>query len=349
MRYTSRVPLSPRFIRLADSVRTDLDRLHTGLAELANPHDEIEFDHDLGVVMFRHHGRDVWQGYAHLVGRLHIASSSFEWFGESSAAVPVNVRGGVPELGEMVLRPIEENEASLLADVVGHFRRACGVLRRQEGPFVSFYALSAMTAAERASLAPRMMSSAPAPLTLEPRRPTPTDGRDVVVDVVGEARYSTSYPKPSAAPAAIDEVYLSPPPPMAQSTDGADSHATVRSIAPPPVSPASSPPTKPPREKVTPLAQMALGVVANMLPGGFGQVLLTITIDPGIEKSRFALHLVATDRRGDIVAIDTPKRMLDTAYDLLREDCRRENGQWRKLVLRIRPHPTKLLMGIEVR
>jgi hypothetical protein len=281
------VPLSPRFHKLVESHRGELEHLRSTLAARTDPHDAIDLDHDLGVVTFRRSGRDLWQGHAILLGRLHLSAESFEWFAIAVAQVPANVRASTPEFAAMQLPVIAEAEAALLSDMVAYFRRAAGVMRRHEGPYVSFYAIH------------------------------PLDDTQV------SASSSRSQGEWTLPPPAVESL---PPARIATPRRG-----------------------EPDRELLAPIAQLAVRAVDRALPGGFGQVLITVTVDGAEGGGGVAVTIVASDRRGDLVAVDNPSGLFEQVTRLLRADAASGNCRWGKLILRVRAHPTKLVMGVETR
>jgi hypothetical protein len=256
-----------------------------------------------------------------------LSAESFEWFAIAVAQVPANVRAATPEFSKMQLPVISEADAALLSDMVAYFRRAAGVLRRHEGPYVSFYALhpfdDSQASASGAMGQLEWTVPPPAVESLPPQRIiTPTEpirrsnaGRD----------HRSEPPEP-----VLRRVPSPPPPPLSAGAEG-------RSIR------------QPDRELVTPLAQIAVKAVDRALPGGFGQVLMTLVVDNHEGKTGVAMTIVASDRRGDLVSVDNPSGLFELVESLLRADALSGNGRWSKLILRVRAHPTKLVMGVEVR
>jgi hypothetical protein len=76
---------------------------------------------------------------------------------------------------------------------------------------------------------------------------------------------------------------------------------------------------------------------------------MTLVVDNHEGKIGIAMNIVASDRRGDLVSVDNPSGLFDLVASLLRADAISGNERWTKLVLRVRAHPTKLVMGVEVR
>lgn len=319
------MPLSPRFTKLLDSHRAELEHLRSTLASRTDPHDAIDLDHDLGVVTFRYRGRDLWQGHAILLGRLHLSAESFEWFADAVAQVPANVRAATPEFSEMQLPVISEADAAVLSDMVAHFRKAAGVLRRHEGPYISFYALHPFddSQASASSAARQVEWTVPPPAveSLPPQR--------IITPTAPIRRSDAGRDHRSEPPEPVLRRVSSPPPLSAG--------AAGRAIR------------QPDRELLTPLAQLAVKAVDRALPGGFGQVLMTLVVDNHEGKIGIAMNIVASDRRGDLVSVDNPSGLFDLVASLLRADALSGNGRWGKLILRVRAHPAKLVMGVEVR
>ncbi len=76
---------------------------------------------------------------------------------------------------------------------------------------------------------------------------------------------------------------------------------------------------------------------------------MTLVVDNHEGKIGIAMNIVASDRRGDLVSVDNPSGLFDLVASLLRADALSGNGRWGKLILRVRAHPAKLVMGVEVR
>ncbi len=322
-----------------------------------NPHDEIDLDHDVGVVTFRYRGRDLWQGHAILLGRLHLSAECFEWFADAVMQLPPNVRASTPEFSEMQLSVISEADAALLSDIVAHFRKASGVLRRHEGPYVAFYALH--------SLEDSRISAWSTPRAVEWTLPPPAV--DSLLPPASGSTFGTHpsirHLSPSSIPAfdRPDEDdtrtrVTTPTSPMRRSEPSRDHRSEppepnrkVPSVPPPPFLSGDRPIREPDRELVTPLAQIAVRAVDRALPGGFGQVLMTVVVDTHDDRNHLGVNIVASDRRGDLVSVDNPRELSEIVTQFLRADALSGNGRWSKLIVRVRPHPTKLAMGVEVR
>lgn len=350
------MPLSPRFYKLVDAHRIEVEHLRGTLVARTNPHDEIDLDHDLGVVTFRYRGRDLWQGHAILLGRLHLSAECFEWFADAVMQLPPNVRASTPEFGEMQLSVISEADAALLSDIVAHFRKASGVLRRHEGPYVAFYALHSLEDSRVSgwsargtewTVPPPAVDSLLPPATGSPFPTHPNIQSISPPRIPGFDRSTFEDERPRV---------VTPSSPIRRSEPSRDHRSEppepsrkVPSISPPPQAGAERPIREPERELVTPLAQIAVRAVDRALPGGFGQVLMTVVVDSYDDKSRMAVSIVASDRRGDLVSVENPRELFELVAQFLRADALSGNGRWSKLIIRVRPHPTKLVMGVEVR
>jgi len=135
----------------------------------------------------------------------------------------------------------------------------------------------------------------------------------------------TSRPAPPMASRAMQSI---PPP--------GDSSNPV--LPPPPALPgvATAPPAQPGREAFTPVAQEAAAVVHRALTR-YHQALLTVTVDRQRDKTRFFVHLAASDADGDLVSLDPTQKLCDAVATMIEDQRRAGAAGWRKLVARLRP------------
>jgi hypothetical protein len=249
-----------------------------------------------------------------------------------------------------------EVEARNVVDVALQLAHAEGVVRQEDGARVLYYALfdgRAGQASDRAGswrpAANIAASSTATPGTFKPAVSAWTVAPPALGNAPALRRTSTGVPvrtiAPPLAPVAPIEVsedsldeFVPPPPPRMPSQ-----------MSPPMHTAPAAPIREPSREGFLPVATVALAAVAHALPGGFKQALIVVTLDQRESKGRFLVQLVATDARGDLVALEPARELLDATAKMIADDAREGNGRWRRLVARLTATERGASVAVEVR
>lgn len=315
--------LSNKFQRLAVLMEPDVQKLRDKHAQRVAGHDAVRFDERANVVTYARKGSIVAQLRAEKIGDWSSELALFRWwfigikFGEHAhrrldVAYREGEQYGLTELTTETITVETPNDADTVAYLAAQLSRADGVLRATQGDRVVYFALFD----GKPSDAPRAPFSVAPPRTHEMTSLRP-----------GAA--SRTIP-PHAIEVSADDGFDIPPAPRAPS------------ISQPP-----SPVREPTREIFMPLAQAALGDVAASLPR-FGQALLVVRVESANGKGRFFVQLVALDDRGDLVALDPSRGLLDAAGRMIADDARSGNGRWHKLVARLRPTDRGAAVDLDV-
>jgi uncharacterized protein DUF6882 len=126
--------------------------------------------------------------------------------------------------------------------------------------------------------------------------------------------------------------------PSSSRIPAAQDHSGTRpSASPAPLMSGLRAASAPSREIFMPTAQLALGIVAGTMREGFEQALLIVSAEAHEGKARFSVVLVASDARGELHALDTPRELVDAAARMIVDDARAGNPRWHKLIARLRP------------
>ncbi|MEO7097192.1 MAG: DUF6882 domain-containing protein [Polyangiales bacterium] len=371
--------IDDRLRKLAALMQGDVMRGRERHAARISGHDAMVFD-ERGTVQFRRGPAVLHRARAEVLASFSPELGLFRWgwAGRGSGAAAVTIDGafregrrqGLQELTCEQLTVDSEDDARLLIEVAAQLVRAEAVVHREEGTRVVFFALfdGGSTSTSSASmgrhgdprdavvgapgfrpaevgtfsLAPPTSSSHPTSrTTAPPMRSLPPmapievsrELEDFESVLVRPAPRSTA---PSTAPGL--DFQTSPPPPGGTPME----RGSIPTPAPPEV-------RQPSRATFFPLAQLALGHVAAVLPGGFRQALLVITIDVQASKGRFFVQLVASDARGDLLSLEPSRDLLDATARFIGEDAREGNSRWRRLVARLTATAKGASVDVEVK
>ena len=160
-------------------------------------------------------------------------------------------------------------------------------------------------------------------------------------DTAAKLQLTVPPPRPterpaSASPVARRAVQSIPPP--------SDSSSAL--IPLPPGVPRTEP-IQPGREAFTPVAMEAANVVMRAIES-YGQALLTVTVDHQQGKTRFFVHVAATDANGDLLSLDPSQKLCDAVGTMIEDQRRAGGGGWRKLVARLKPSERGALVDVKV-
>ena len=370
--------IDDRLRKLAASMEGDFARGRERHAARISGHDAVSFD-ERGVVLFRRGATVLHRARAEVLASFSPELGLFRWGwagrgsgvagGTIDGAFREGQRHGFQELTCEQLTVDNEEEAHLLIEVAAQLVRAEAVVHREEGTRIVFFALfdglgapttppagpsrhgdprEALTTGSGFRPAAVGTFSLPAPAggvtasrtiapptrTLPPIAPIEVSGREEPEEIIVHPLPRTGTM--SAAPGL--EMQTAPPPPGGTPME----RGSIPTPAPPEV-------RQPSRTTFFPLAQLALGHVAAVLPGGFRQALLVITIDVQASKGRFFVQLVASDARGDLVSLEPSRDLLDATARFIGEDAREGNARWRRLVARLTATAKGAAVDVEVK
>lgn len=212
---------------------------------------------------------------------------------------------GVPQLSMSVVNDIDTKEAMTLARLGAVAARAEGVhvqKKEDDDDSVEVIGLFESTRPSDRLKAPGVNRISVPPPPVTPVRPTPTP----------RAAHRSLPP--------ITELYeprhSSSKPPGVDRGEPMDEPSSVA----------------PARERIVPMANMAIGWCGQRSPG-FKQGLLVTTVDNDARGRHLVVQLVVIDAQGELRALDPPIELVEAAAALS------VDARWRKLTARITPKP----------
>jgi hypothetical protein len=174
------------------------------------------------------------------------------------------------------------------------------------------------------------------------------EGDEDSVEIIG--LFESSRPSDRLKAATVNRISV-PPPPVAPVRPTPTPRAAHRSLPPitelyeprrssskPPGMMRDEPPDEPltdtpARERIVPLANMAIAWCGQRSPG-YRQGLLVMTVDNDARRGRhLVVQLIVIDVQGDLRALDPPVELVEAAASMSLE------ARWRKLTARITPKP----------
>ena len=365
------MPLDDKFRRFATLMQGEVNAMRERQGSRVAGADAVEFDAASGLAAWMRSGNVLWRARSELIGSFspEIGLFRWSWAGRqtelgASKIDKVYREGQRHQIGQLACESLAievENEADALAKIAAVLVHADGIVRREEGTRIAFYALFDGASESTASMG-AVSSNPPRTGAAGSARPSPTSQLPL-----NEAQANAPAFRPAAVGAAYSIAPLAPGAssarrptvsprsiaPMAPIELSPDMHLAPapRPSAVPAVSSAapSAPIREPSREAFFPVAQQALAAIAVALPQGFHQALLVITLDLQESKSRFFLQLVASDDQGNLVSLDPSRELFEATGKMIAEDARSGNGRWRKLAARLSATSRGAAVDVEVK
>jgi hypothetical protein len=303
--------LDAKYRGFAQMVEADVERLRQRFRARVDEADSIGFDEMRRLATYRRGGLVLFSGETELLARYSPGFGSFHW---GWAERPTCPRRLVPIQREGVAQSIEqlsakalsldgENEARAVALVAAHLARADGVLELEKDAELYYFALFEVRATTPLTQLPLGFEIPPPP------------------EVV-HAKYPSATLRSTAPVANTPAVSLLPPPEPSVT-------ATTLDIAPAEF--------KPPTEaEFAAVLRAAVREVQAALPEGFARALVLVTVEVSAGKGRFFVHLVASDMRGELHAVEPSRELVDATGAFVLADAQRGNGRWRRMVASIR-------------
>lgn len=298
--------------------------------------DRVEAEPDRGRVLFLKGGTVHWDARAELIGIFMTDIERWRWWwvlpgAETAgklrldAAFAAGKEGGIHTLTARTPPVSTEKDASLLAQLCASLAGANGVYAESAFDRITYYALFV-------------------------REPEAGQQYNTMLPPASMGPPSSRLPGPPASPPS--GLRLPPPPRSPMMSMAPEAPSPASDVASPPSSslPRQHGPARvPSRELVRPLALHAHTLVTKQLAGGFRQAVVVLYTENRGGKVRFSVSVVASDRQGDLVVLDSTPEMMQAIQTLLSKDARSGNGPWTRLTVLLASTPSGASMDVQIK